>query len=125
MTGVVDHAQHVVVGGVGVGPLLHDRRQGEGIRPIGVDLVAHPEQLVGYCAHGRTVSGADVRAKCFQLFTDVAVFLLQFIDQFHGDAQFGCGAVCCEFLELQPVEFIRPVFEPVVGSRGVEVVVEG
>jgi hypothetical protein len=41
--GVLDHAQDVVVVGVGVGPLLHDCGDGVPVGAVGVDLVAHAQ----------------------------------------------------------------------------------
>ena len=40
-TAVLDHAQDVVVGGVRVGPLLHDFGDRVGVGPVGVELATH------------------------------------------------------------------------------------
>ena len=124
--GVFDHAQGVVVGGVGVGPLLDHRGDGVAEGAAGVELVTHAQQILSGCTHSRAFSGANIGVQHRNFSADSLVFRFQSGERFHGDAQFGSRTLCYEVFELQIRKFFCCVFAGVkMYRRGeVDVVVE-
>ena len=87
-----DHAQEVVVVGVGVGPLLHDRGNGCGMGSVCVDTAAHSYQLVSSCAHCGAIRGTNLGVERGDFVADDAVFVADRGQVVHGGAQLDGGA---------------------------------